>query len=103
MLVFSSGAPQLRVRISNPGPVPVRIDRIEVEGTDAALSPPTCYHISGPPVSGSPPNLAVGTQVECRGPLTGFSATPGTVLSGRVILGGGHSFPFNAVVKPYLS
>ena len=100
-ITVGSGTPQLRVRIANPGPVPVRIDRIEVEGSPTALSPPVCYHISGPPVSGSPPSLGVGTQVECSGPLTGFSATPGTVVSGRVILGGGQSFPFNAAVKPF--
>jgi len=97
MLVFSSGPPRLKVRISNPGPVPVRIERIELEGSTTALSPPTCDAITGP-VSGL--NVGVGGQVECYGDFPGFPARPGTVLSGRVILSGGHSFPFNAAVKP---
>jgi hypothetical protein len=32
--------------------------------------------------------------------VTGITATPGTMLPGRVILSGGQSFPFNALVKP---
>ena len=97
MLVFSSGAPRLKVRIANPGPVPVRIERIEIEGATIDLSPPTCDAIT-PPVSGL--NVGVGGQVECYGDFPGFPAVPGTVVSGRVILSGGHSFPFNAAVKP---
>jgi len=89
--VPSSGSPQLKVRIANPGPVPVRIESIEIEGhSSALLGSPHCGGL----------NVGVGGQVECRGPLTGFPARPGTVVSGRVILSGGHSFPFNAAVKP---
>jgi len=95
-ITVGGGAPQLKVRIANPGPVPVRIERIEIEGA-TALSPPTCNAITGP-VSGL--NVGVGGEVECGGALSGFPAVPGTVVSGRVILSGGHSFPFNAAVKP---
>ena len=96
-ITVGGGTPQLKVRIANPGPVPVRIESIEIEGHSSALSPPSCNSIT-PPVSGL--NVGVGGQVECSGDLTGFGARPGTVVSGRVILSGGHSFPFNAAVKP---
>jgi hypothetical protein len=39
-IIVSGGPPQLKVRIANPGPVPVRIERIEIFGADPALSPP---------------------------------------------------------------
>jgi type IV pilus assembly protein PilA len=90
-ITVGSGPPQLKVRISNPGPVPVRIERIEIEGSSTPL-------LASPHCGGG--NLGVGGQVECSGPLSGFSVPPGTVVSGRVILSGGHSFPFNAAVKP---
>jgi len=89
----SSGSPQLTLILVNPGPVDVQILNAEVAGQSVTL---TCTIISG---SGSGDVIGVGAQARCTGTV-GVSATPGTMLPGRVILSGGQSFPFNAVVKP---
>ena len=84
-------APELKIRLVNPGPVRLEIANIEVAGVS-----PTTMSCSGGLV------VDVGYETECTvvygsGSLT---ATPGTMLAGRVILRGGHSFPFNALVVP---
>jgi len=88
----SSGSPKLTLVLVNPGPVDVQILNAEVAGQSVTL---TCT-ISG---SGSGNVIGVGAQARCTGTV-GVSATSGTMLPGRVILSGGQSFPFNAVVKP---
>ena len=89
----SSGSPRLTLILVNPGPVDVQINSAEVAGQTVSLS---CTIISG---SGSGSVIGVGAQARCTGTV-GVTATPGTMLPGRVILSGGQSFPFNAVVKP---
>jgi type IV pilus assembly protein PilA len=88
---------QLRLVVVNPGPVAVEINTAEVAGQPVSLS---CTRISGS-VSGTV--IDVGAQAQCTGTVSDVTATPGTMLPGRVILSGGHSFPFNAVVKPSTS
>jgi hypothetical protein len=44
--------------------------------------------------------IKVGAQAECTATFSGLTPVPGTSLSGRVILAGGQSFPFTAIVKP---
>jgi type IV pilus assembly protein PilA len=83
----------LRLLVVNPGPVDAQINSAEVAGESVSL---TCEPISGS-VSGDV--IGVGAQARCTGTV-GVTATPGTMLPGRVILSGGQSFPFNAVVKP---
>jgi len=83
----------LKLVLVNPGPVDVQILNAEVAGQSVTL---TCTIISG---SGSGDVIGVGAQARCTGTV-GVSATPGTMLPGRVILSGGQSFPFNALVKP---
>jgi type IV pilus assembly protein PilA len=90
----SGTSPQLRLILVNPGPVDVQIGYAEVAGRTVSLS---CTIISG---SGSGNVIGVGAQAECTGTVGGLQATPGTMLPGRVILSGGQSFPFNAVVRP---
>jgi type IV pilus assembly protein PilA len=89
----SSGSPQLKLILVNPGPVDVQIGSAEVAGQSVTL---TCTIIRG---SGSGSVIGVGAQAECTGTVS-VTATPGTMLPGRVILSGGQSFPFNAAVKP---
>jgi type IV pilus assembly protein PilA len=73
----------LRVVVFNPGPVDVQIHSIEIAGQ---VIPHT-------------QTIPVGNQTTVTVTVS-FSATPGTMLPGRVILSGGQSFPFNALVKP---
>jgi len=73
----------LRLVLVNPGPVDVQIGNIEIAGQ---VIPAT-------------QTIRVGDQVTVR-VTASVSATPGTMLPGRVILSGGQSFPFNALVKP---
>ncbi len=79
----SSGSPKLRLVVFNPGPVDVQISSIEIAGQ---VIPETR-------------TIPVGNQTTVTVDV-GVSATPGTMLPGRVILSGGQSFPFNALVKP---
>jgi hypothetical protein len=91
----SRGSPQLNLILVNPGPVEVKVDYAEVAGQTVSL---TCQPIGS---SSNVQNnvIGVGSQAKCTGTV-GVTATPGTMLPGRVILSGGQSFPFNAVVKP---
>jgi len=84
----------LTLVVVNPGPVDVQIEYAEVAGKTARLS---CTITSG---SGSGNVVGVGKQATCTGTVDELTAVPGTMLSGRVILSSGHSFLFNAVVKP---
>lgn len=80
----------VRLTIVNPGPVDAKIQTIEVGGSAA----------KGLECEDTQDNvIKVGQQAICKaeGP-TGLR--PGTMISGRVILSGGQSFPFNAVVRP---
>ncbi|MFN3804773.1 MAG: class III signal peptide [Pyrobaculum sp.] len=73
--------------VMNPGPVDVQVSSVEIAGQTATLND-------------APVKVAVGEQKELSGSVSGVTLTPGTMLSGRVILSGGQSFPFNAAVKP---
>jgi hypothetical protein len=84
----------LTLVVFNPGPVKVEVDYAEVAGQTVSL---TCKPISGS-VSGNV--IDVGAQAGCTSTVGGVTLTPGTMLPGRVILTGGQSFPFNALVKP---
>ena len=80
---LSSSTRELRLVLVNPGPVDVQISSVEIAGQLISA-------VHTIPVGG---NRTVVT-------VTGITATPGTMLPGRVILSGGQSFPFNAVVRP---
>jgi flagellar basal body-associated protein FliL len=80
---LSSSTRELKLVLVNPGPVDVQISSVEIAGQVVTVTQTI-------PVGG---NRTVTVSV-------GVSATPGTMLPGRVILSGGQSFPFNAVVKP---
>jgi type IV pilus assembly protein PilA len=73
----------LKLVLVNPGPVDVQISSVEIAGQ---VVPAT-------------QTIRVGDQVTVR-VTASVSATPGTMLPGRVILSGGQSFPFSALVKP---
>jgi hypothetical protein len=74
----------LKLLVVNPGPVDVQISQVEIAGQ---LFPKV-------------ETIPVGSNKTVTVTVTGVTAVPGTMLSGRVILSGGQSFPFNAVVKP---
>jgi type IV pilus assembly protein PilA len=74
----------LRLVLVNPGPVDVQISSVEIAGR---VVPAT-------------QTIRVGQQATVRVTVSGVTATPGTMLPGRVILSGGQSFLFNAAVKP---
>jgi len=92
---LSSSTSELKLRVVNPGPVDVKVDYAEVAGETVQLS---CRPVSqNDQVQGNV--IKIGSQAECTGQVQ-VRATPGTMLSGRVILSGGQSFMFNAAVKP---
>jgi type IV pilus assembly protein PilA len=80
---LSSSRGELKLIVVNPGPVDVQISSVEIAGQVVTVKETI-------PVGG---NKTVTVNV-------GVRATPGTMLPGRVILSGGQSFPFHAVVKP---
>ena len=80
----SSGSPKLRLVLVNPGPVDVQISSVEIAGR----------------LFDKRETIPVGGNRTVTVTVTGITATPGTMLPGRVILSGGQSFPFSAVVKP---
>jgi uncharacterized protein (UPF0333 family) len=79
----SSGSPKLTLVLVNPGPVDVQISSVEIAGKVIPVTK----------------TIPVGKQDTVTVDV-GVTATPGTMLPGRVILSGGQSFPFNALVKP---
>jgi type IV pilus assembly protein PilA len=87
-----SNTRQLRLLVVNPGPVDAQIISAEIAGQTISLSCPGT----------TPPNVVkVGGNSTCTGSVPGnITLTPGTMLTGRVIVSGGQSFLFNAAVKP---
>jgi type IV pilus assembly protein PilA len=80
---------QLRLLVVNPGPADVRIISAEISGQTVTLS------CTGGPV------VRVGGNSTCTGSVpAGITLTPGTMLTGRVIVSGGQSFLFTAAVRP---
>jgi type IV pilus assembly protein PilA len=90
---ISSSSRQLRLLIVNPGPADVQIVSAEIAGQTVTLS---CQ------AGTTRTNVVkVGGNVTCTGAVpSGITLTPGTMLTGRVIVGGGQSFPFTAAVRP---
>jgi type IV pilus assembly protein PilA len=82
------GNNSLRIVVFNPGPINVRITHVEVATTQIPLTAPV--------------DVAVGQQRVVAVPVSTSVATltPGTTITGRVILASGHSFPFTAAVRP---
>ncbi len=74
----------LRLVLVNPGPVDVQISSVEIGGQVVTATR----------------TIRVGRNETVTVTASGVTATPGTMLPGRVILSGGQSFPFSAVVKP---
>jgi type IV pilus assembly protein PilA len=81
---LSSNTRQLRLVLVNPGPVDVQISSVEIAGQVIPASR----------------TIPVGNQTTVTVTASNVTAAPGTILPGRVILSGGQSFPFSAVVKP---
>ena len=84
---MSASKGKLNLTLVNPGPVDVQIGSIEIAGQVISQDI-------------DPNVIKVGQQATVSVSVTGITATPGTMLPGRVILSGGQSFPFNALVKP---
>jgi len=80
---------KLKLYVVNPGPVDVQISQIEIGGKVIDVSDEESSLV-----------VQVGGSSEIEVTVTDLTATPGTMLPGRVILSGGQSFPFNALVKP---
>jgi len=80
---LSSGTKELKLVLVNPGPVDVQIGSVEIAGQVIPVTQ----------------TIAVGQQATVTVTVS-VTATPGTMLPGRVILSGGQSFPFSALVKP---
>ena len=81
---LSSSTGELKLVLVNPGPVDVQIGSVEIAGQVVTVTR----------------TIRVGEREDVPVTVTGVTAVPGTMLPGRVILSGGQSFPFNAVVKP---
>jgi uncharacterized protein (UPF0333 family) len=84
-----SSSRELRLLVVNPGPVDVQITSAEIAGQTVSLS---CNPSAV---------VRVGGNSTCTGNIpTAITLTPGTMLTGRVIVSGGQSFLFNAAVRP---
>jgi len=81
---LSSSTRELKLVLVNPGPVDVQIRSVEIAGQVVDVTR----------------TIPVGDRADVTVTVSGVNAVPGTMLPGRVILSGGQSFPFNAVVKP---
>jgi len=75
---------KLKLVVVNPGPIDVKISQIEIAGK----------------AFDKEQTITVGQRADVEVTVSGVNAVPGTMLPGRVILSGGQSFPFHAVVKP---
>ena len=91
---LSNKTKKLNITIVNPGPVDVQISAVELAGNITSI---TAVFIGTNTIS--PYIISVGQQAKIVAIVSG-KYTPGTMLPGRVILSGGQSFPFNAIVKP---
>jgi type IV pilus assembly protein PilA len=82
------GNNSVRLEILNPGPIAIRVTQVEVAGAMITLSTPI--------------DIAVGQRrvVSVTVPTSIATLTAGTMITGRVILSGGYSFPFSASVRP---
>ena len=93
---ITSSNRELKLRVVNPGPVDVKVENAEVAGETVRL---TCEPVSqDDQVQNNV--IKVGSQAECTGRMREVTATPGTILPGKVISSSGHSFLFNAGVRP---
>ncbi|MEZ0319187.1 MAG: class III signal peptide [Pyrobaculum sp.] len=89
---------QLSLTLVNPGPIDVELGSIELAGTIVGQGGNE-INCPGSQTGNVGPVIKVGQQTKCTVPLNS-KYTTGTMLPGRVILSGGQSFPFNAIVKP---
>jgi hypothetical protein len=90
---ISASTRTLRLIVVNPGPADVRIVGAEILGQTFGLS--CMVGTTATTV------IRVGANATCTGSVpTGITLTPGTMLTGRVIVSGGQSFPFTAAVRP---
>ena len=95
---ISASNNKITLVLVNPGPVDVQIGSIEIAGL---VIPKDQISITKSALgTSSGATIRVGDQVTVEASVTGITATPGTMLPGRVILSGGQSFPFSALVKP---
>ena len=79
-----AGTRELKLVLVNPGPVDVQITTIELGNYT---------------VSAGNRVIPVGENATITVTVAG-TWRPGTMIPGRVILSGGQSFPFNALVRP---
>jgi len=79
-----SSTRELKLVLVNPGPVEVQIHSVEIAGQVVTATQ----------------TIPVGDRADVTVTVSGITAVPGTMLPGRVILSGGQSFPFSALVKP---
>jgi len=94
---ISASNQKIKLVLVNPGPVDVEIGSIEIAGE---VIPQNRISIVASALgTSSGTTIRVGDQVTVEASIT-ITATPGTMLPGRVILKGGQSFMFNAAVKP---
>ncbi|WP_333639210.1 class III signal peptide [Pyrobaculum aerophilum] len=94
---ISNRTGKLNITVVNPGPVDVVITAVEVGGKMGTIS--TITDNKAAVLSQGLVTVSVGGQARIIVSVPG-QWTPGTTLPGRVILSGGQSFPFNAVVRP---
>jgi len=78
----------LRVIVSNPGPVEVSVQSVYLAGVACS---PNGFTL--------PYKIAIGKIVTLNMTCSGISATPGTMLQGQVITTAGTNFPFTASVR----
>jgi len=78
----------LRIIVSNPGPVEVSVQSVYLAGTPCSASGFSL-----------PYSIPVGKVVTLNMTCSGVSAVPGTMLQGQVITTAGTNFPFTASVR----
>ncbi len=80
--------------LTNPGPVDAKLSMVEVAGRVAT---PSCTIQSGSAAAQGV--IPIGAQAVCTATV-GAAGVPDTMVTSRVILSNGQSFPFTASVKP---